>query len=89
MNTDYQPAKRLHDAIITRQRSEIALAARIEGLEISQPAPELSSLDKQITLKAKGAAMQTQPTRGYWGGARHARGQIEIGWRRQGREEIV
>ena len=53
MKADYQPAKRLHDAIITRQRGEMTtLAARMEGLGISQAAPDFSSPDKQIMLKA-------------------------------------
>ena len=53
MDADHQPAKRLHDAIITRQRGGGAtLEAMMEGLDISHEAPSVSSLDKQVTLKA-------------------------------------
>lgn len=57
MNTEHQPAKKLHDAIITRQRrgESLPLTAQMKALDLS-PGPHgsatVSTLDQQMSVKA-------------------------------------
>ncbi|MBE3048131.1 hypothetical protein IMZ48_37625, partial [Candidatus Bathyarchaeota archaeon] len=58
MDTEHQPAKQLHDAIITRRRADDlpSLTASMQDLEVSPGSHSpgsVSALDKQVTLKAR------------------------------------
>lgn len=67
MDTEHQPAKRLHDAIIARERSSgvSSLEDGMQGLAIGSPTDRrgvVSALDKQVTLKARLLRIKTLDT---------------------------
>ena len=58
MDTEHQPAKQLHDAIITRRRADDlpSLTASMQELDVSPGSHipgSVSAFDKQVTLKAR------------------------------------
>ncbi|MBE3042335.1 hypothetical protein IMZ48_07090 [Candidatus Bathyarchaeota archaeon] len=67
MSAEHQPAKKLHDAIITRRMADdiSSLTASMQGLEVfpgSHSPGVFSALDKQVTLKARSLELKINET---------------------------